>query len=149
MYQELLAKVDKVSYGAAVKMVMTLYPMCETKASWDPNNVTKYIECTNQISKSSHLIQKNIEDIESFSINGFRNMSAQTGLKQILEEIEHEPNPTKRLEHVIDYIRNVSSISNQFLNCSGMEKCLEDKREVIVRLKMIQWRLHGLGLRYL
>ena len=134
MYQELLAKLDKVSYRAAVKMVMTLYPMCETKALWDPNNVTKYLECTDQISKSSHLIQKNIEDIESFSINGFRNMSAQTRLKQILEEVEHESNPTKRIEHVIDYIRNVSSISNQFLNCSDMKKCLEDKTKLVIKI---------------
>ena len=78
MYQELSAKVDKVSYNAAVNMTMSFYPLCANISAWDTANVNQYQECTAQISNSSSLIQENIDDIEIFSVNRNANISIQT-----------------------------------------------------------------------
>ena len=145
MYQELSAKVDKVSYNAAVNMTMSLFPLCNNISAWDTANVKQYQECTAQISRSSSVIRESIDDIEIFSVNRNGNMSIQTELEQILEDIALGPRPAKGFEHAIAYIKNVSSPSNHSLPCSEIKGCLEGTREVVIRLKMINWGMHGLG----
>ena len=52
---------------------------------------------------------------------------------------------SKGLEKAIEYIKNVSSTSPHFQDCSEKAGCLKNTREVVVRLKMIEWGLFGLG----
>ena len=85
MYQELSAKVDKVSYNAAVNMTMLLFPLCNNISAWDTANVKQYQDCTSQISRSSSVIQENIDAIEIFSVNHTVEVSIQTKFEQILE----------------------------------------------------------------
>ena len=95
MYQELSAKVDKVSYNVAMNMTMVLYIKCNNMYSWDPANVEKYKDCTRQISASNSEIKENIHNIELFFVNRPKEMSIQAELEQILEDIEIEPKSAK------------------------------------------------------
>ena len=117
MYQELSAKVDKVTYVAAMNMTMDLYANCKDLSAWDPVNVEKYQKCTNQISGSSSVIQESMSNIEIFTVSRSKKISFQIELEQILEDIELDPRASNGLEHAIAYIRNVSSTSNQSLSC--------------------------------
>ena len=145
MYQDLSAKVDKVTYIAAMNMTMDLYQNCKDTSAWDPVNLEKYQKCTNQISKSSSFIHESMSNIEIFTISRSKKISVQIELEQILEDIELDPRGAGGLEYAIDYIRNVSSTTNQSQSCSDNVGCLEETREVVVRLKMIEWGLYGLG----
>ena len=50
------------------------------------------------------------------------------------------------LQKALEYIKNVSSVSEQHdLSCLEMIICLETEREVVIRLKMLEWGLFGLG----
>ena len=60
MFQELSAKVDKTSYQAAVNKTKELYSLCNSNFAWEFSNIESYKECTDQISESSSIIQKNI-----------------------------------------------------------------------------------------
>ena len=69
MYQELFSMVDKLLYNVGEKMILASYASCNNDVTRDPKNVVEYQECTNSIiSKSSSMIQKNIKEIELFSI---------------------------------------------------------------------------------
>ena len=144
MYQELSAKVDKVIFNVVKNITMALYSNCNDKNAWNPQNVRKYQECTNQISESSFEIKKNVWHIEVFS--GIHNgeMSIQTKLRRSLGDKEIKPIATKDLQHAIAYIKNVSLPSNYSLSCFEIEGCLERKREVVITLKMIEWGIFGL-----
>ena len=145
MYQKLSAKVDKVSYNAAKDMTMVLYPSCKDEDAWDPINVAMYKNCSDQISISSSVIQEHIGNIELYSANHNREMLIQTELEQILENIQLDPNTAQGLESAIAYIEKESLTSNQTLTCIEIDGCLEVKREVLIRLKMIEWGIYGLG----
>ena len=53
MYQELSKKVDKISYNAAVDLMMIHHDECKDSRAWDSANVNLFETCTNAISKSS------------------------------------------------------------------------------------------------
>ena len=55
------------------------------------------------------------------------------------------PDLSTGLEKAIEYIKNVSSTSPHFQDCSEKAGCLKNTREVVIRLKMIEWGLFGLG----
>ena len=145
MYQKLSAKVDKVSYNAAKNMTMALYPTCKNEDAWDPVNVEMYNKCTDEISRSSSVIQESIGNIELYSANRNGEMLVQTELEQILEDIKLDPNTAKGLEFAIAHIEKESATSNQSLTCIEIDGCLVVKREVVIRLKMIEWGIYGLG----
>ena len=84
MYQQLSAKVERVSYNAAKKKTMALYKSCNDKSAWDFEKVEKYQKCTDQISKSNHRIQENIDYIKIFSVNNNDEMSIHNNLGRIL-----------------------------------------------------------------
>ena len=138
MYQELSAKVDKVTYNAMVNMTMSLYPNYKDASAWDPANDDKYQKCTKQISVSNFKIQEFIGDIEFFSVNHGGELSIQIELEQILEDIELGPQSAKRLEQAIAYIKNVSLPWSSTNPCFEIEGYLERTREVVIRLKMIE-----------
>ena len=110
MYQELSAKVDKVSYNAAMNALMSLYSKCKSSHAWDPDNIIKYQECTNQISSSHSLIKENIHTFKLFYVNREKEMSLQSELEQILEDIELQLDTSQGLEQVIAYIQNSTMI---------------------------------------
>ena len=140
LFQELSANVDKVSYNAALNMTMALYPLCRQISAWDPANIIQYHDCTTQISNSRSVIQENMEHIERFSVN-HKNMSIQMELEQILEDVD----TAKGLTHAIAYIKKHSMNSNLPFSCLGIDGCLKATREVIIRLKMIDGGIFGLG----
>ena len=110
MYQELSAKVDKVSYNAAMNALMSLYSKCKSSHAWDPDNIIKYQECTNQISSSHSLIKENIHTFKLFYVNREKEMSLQSELEQVLEDIELQLDTSQGLEQVIAYIQNSTMI---------------------------------------
>ena len=118
MYQELSAKVDKVSYNAAMKVLMSLYPKCKNIHAWDQDNIKKYQECTNQISSSNSLIKDNIHNLELFYVNRQKEMSIQSELEQVLEDVELQLDPSKGLEQVMAYIKNSTMMLTHFSLCS-------------------------------
>ena len=62
-----------------------------------------------------------------------------------MEEIKVQPNPSNGLEQAITYIKNLTKISKQCSSCINVTKGLEETREVVVRLKMMEWGIFGLG----
>ena len=141
LFQELSANVDKVSYNAALNMTMAIYPLCRQISAWDPANIIQYHDCTTQISNSSSVIRENMEHIERFSVNHNENTSLQMELEQILEDVDTAKGP----KHAMAYIREHSINSNQSFSCLGIDGCLKATREVIIRLKMIDGGIFGLG----
>ena len=84
-----------------------------------------------------------MRDLELFSIKRNTKTPLRIELEQILEDIEPDFKATNRLEHAISHIRNTSQISNLSLLSSDLKGCLEALRELIVRLKMLEWGLGG------
>ena len=123
-----------------------LYPNCKNSSAWDSENQALYQECTNQIIRSNRLIQKSINSIELFSAYPNQEMTFQTELEQILEEIEVDPGTTNGLKIALAYIENKTmATSNQSMPCIEIEGCLERTREVLIGLQLIEWGIHGLG----
>ena len=143
MYQKLSEKVDKVSYNAAEKMIKSMYLACNNMHAWDPKNSKDYQNCTDQIKNSNSMIHKNFGDIELYSINYNEKVPIQITIEQILEDIDIKPNPIQGLTHFISHIKNVSLTKNQSLNCLDIEGCLKRLREVVIKLKMLEWGLYG------
>ena len=144
MFQELSAKVDKTSYQAAVNKTKELYSLCNSSFAWEFSNMESYKECTDQIIRSSTKIQRKIKSIESYSLNHSDSISIQAELEQVLEDIALEPNPSKGLERVLNFIENESLTVSHSQPCFE-RNCLEAIREVVIRLKMIEWGIFGLG----
>ena len=140
VYQKLFSSVDKSLYNVGEKMILALYSRCNCTDSRDPKNVIEYQECTNSIiSKSSSMIQKNLKEIELFSIFHKGEISIGTKLEQILHNLD-----IKTLDHAIAHIKNVSSSSNYSLTCSEVEGCLEGARELVIRLNMLKQGMYVL-----
>ena len=144
MFQKLSANVDKTSYQAAMDIMMALYPKCDNILAWEPSNTEAYKNCTNQIIRSSTKIQNNFRLIESYSMNQNGTISIQAELEQILEDVELKTNPSKGIEKVLAYIENESWIASHSQPCFE-KQCLEAIREVLIRLKLIEWGIFGLG----
>ena len=126
--------------------MIDLYPNCKSSSAWDSENQALYQECTNQIIRSNRLIQKSITSIELFSAHPHKEMTFQTELEHVLEEIELDQGTTNGLEIALAYIENKTmSTPNQSMPCIEIEGCLERTREVLIGLQLIEWSIHGLG----
>ena len=66
MYQELSKKVDKISYNAAVDLMMIHHDECKDSRAWDSANVNLFEICTNAISKSSSKIYANMDKVKVY-----------------------------------------------------------------------------------
>ena len=92
------------------------------------------------------MIQKDIGAIEQFSVQRNSSMSVQDELMKNLEGIDLDLTGTKSLEHSINYIKMMSTnFPPLILSRPQIEGCLEQTREVVIHLKMIQWGIYGLG----
>ena len=121
-----------------------LYSLCKSSFAWEFSNIESYKECTDQIIRSSTKIQRKIKSIESYSLNHSDTISIQAELEQVLEDVSLEPNPSKGLERVLTFIENESLTVSHSQSCFE-RNCLEAIREVVIRLKMIEWGIFGLG----
>ena len=118
MFQKLSAKVDNTSYQAAVNLAKASHPFCDNILAWEPSYVKEFKDCTNQIIGSNNKLQENRKFIKYYSMNHTGTMSIQAELEQILEDVELEPNPSKGLDQVLDFIKNQSLIKGEAKNCT-------------------------------
>ena len=89
--------------------------------------------------------KENIADIQIFAVHHNTSLPIQIQLEQVTEDVIIRPDLSKGLEKAIEYIKNVSLTSQHLPSCSESIGCLENTREVLVRLKMLEWGLFGLG----
>ena len=118
MFQKLSAKVDNTSYQAAVNLAKASYPFCDNILAWEPSYVKEFKNCTNQIVGSNNKIQGNNKFIEYYSMNHTGTMTIQAELEQVLEDVDLEPNPSKGLDQVLDFIKTQSLIKGEAKNCT-------------------------------
>ena len=144
MFQELSAKVDEATYKAAIDKTREMFAACDNNFAWDSSNDDAYVKCTNRIMESITKNESKIQSIQSYYFDRSDGISMQVAFEQILEDINLEPNPFKGLGQVLDFIGNKSSATSDSKPCIKT-LCLETTREVVIRLKMIEWGIFGLG----
>ena len=71
-------------------------------------------------------------------------MSIQAQISQLMEDVVLNPYMNDGLEVAIAFIKDESSKSS-FIECSEPRGCLEMTRKIVVQLKMIEWRMFGIG----
>ena len=101
-----------------------------------------YEGCTEEISASNARIGSTLPKIKLFTQSNNLNISIEAQISQLMEDVELNPYYNDGLEVAIAYIKHKSSKS-PFKTCS--EVCLESTRKIVILLKMIEWRLFGIG----
>ena len=125
-------------------MIRKLYPKCSDDEAWNVDKTTIFEECSAEIIASNSRIKSTIPKIEVFTqVNGL-NLSIQAEIGQLMENVKMDPYYNDGLEVAIAYIKQKTSES-PLINCSEVEGCLESTRKIVVQLKMIEWRLFGIG----
>ena len=145
IYHEFSSKVEETAYQATKLVLRKLYPKCSTDEAWTVDNISVYEECTSEISASNTRIQSTLPKIKEFVYANNLSMSIQAQLTQLMEDVELNPYKNDGLEVAIAYIKQTSSSNSPFKTCSEVQGCLESTRKVVVQLKMIEWRLFGIG----
>ena len=119
---------------------MGWYPACKTLSAWNASNNEEYSKCTYEIvADSTSIIRGNINDIRTFAFNLNGATSIQTKFDKILSNSNLDTDPKIRLELAIAHIKNVSSTLTESTSCFEIQGCLERTREVILRLKLVEW----------
>ena len=145
MLKELSTRINGQYYQAAVKRIKGTHLSCDNNDAWNQEIVEKYHNCTIEIIESSKEIGYNIKAIEFYAINHSGTKSIEANIDEVLEDIEFEPNPSKAFNQAMKFITDAFVPSSEILSCFKIDGCLERTREVVIRLKMIQWGLYGLG----
>ena len=144
IFQELSAKVDEVTYKSAVDKTREIFAACNNDFAWNSSQDDMYIYCTDRIMESITKDKSKIQSIQSYYFDDNDEISIQVAFEQILEDINLEPYPLKGLSQVLDFIGNKSLVNSDSQPCNK-KSCLETTREVVIRLKMIEWGIFGLG----
>ena len=144
IYHEFSSKVEETAYQAVKLVMKKLYPKCSTDEAWTFGNISVYEECTAEISASNKRIETTLPNIELFTHVNNLNISIQAQITQLMEDVELNPYWNDGLEVAIAYIKHKSS-KDTFISCSDVQGCLESTRKIVVQLKMIEWRLFGIG----
>ena len=126
------------------KVLQELYPKCSNEGAWTVGNISVYEECTIEISESNARIKSTLPKIKEFVYFNNLNMSIQAQITQLMENVQLNPYINDGLEVAIAYIKQTSS-NFPFKTCAEVRGCLESTRKVVVQLKMIEWRLFGIG----
>ena len=145
MLKELTSRINHEYYQAAVKRIKVMHPSCDNDDAWNQAIVEKYQKCTYGIVDSSRDISYNIKAIVFYAANKGGAKSIEAEFDEVLEDVEFEPNPSKAFNQVMKFITDAYVSSSETLSCFKIDGCLEKIREVVIRLKMIQWGLYGLG----
>ena len=145
MLKELSTRINREYYQAAVKRIKGMHLSCDNNDAWDQAMVEKHHNCTIEIIESSREIGYNIKAIELYAINYSGTKSIEAEFNKVLEDVEFEPNPSKAFNQAIKFITDAFVPTSKISTCFKIDGCLERIREVVIRLKMIQWGLYGLG----
>ena len=106
-----------------MEKIRELFPICKSFQAWSTDNSTAYEACNFEISTSNSNMHDNIEDVQTFSLHHDASLSIQIQLEQVTEDVDIRLNISRGLEKALEYIKNVSSASQQHLpSCSGMAK---------------------------
>ena len=146
MFKEFSKRINDEYYKAAVKKMKSMYSSCKSNNAWEKSNVMMYQKCSDEIIKSTMESENITNHIEAYSIHQIGSSSfIQADFDHILADIEFQPSPRKAFFKVINFIKLEFGVLTQTFSCKEIEGCLETTREVIIRLKMIQLGLYGLG----
>ena len=119
---------------------MTRYPACETSGLLYPASIEEGSSCINQIlADSSQSIRSDIDHIKGYALNQFDSTSIQTDFDKILANIDIRTSSKKQVEYALAQIKNASLILTDALSCFDDQTCLRRTREIIMRLKLIEW----------
>ena len=112
--------------------------------AWSVDNIRIFEECTAQISASNGKIRYTLPKIQAITQSNNLMISLQAEITQLMEDVELNPYSNDGLEVAIAYIeKKITRSSNA--TCSEVQGCLESTRKIVVQLKMIEWRLFGVG----
>ena len=143
-YDKFSEQVDKTTYKATINQMKTLYPSCKSFLAWNPVFVEEYQNCTNEIiTESTPAIKDSIDIIQLFAVEILKGKSIKIEFQKILNVINAEHDIKSHIKLAIAHIRNETMSSTESLSCSEIDGCLENIREVILRLKLIE--LGGFG----
>ena len=142
IYKTFTEEVDKATYSAIIHLMKKFYPSCKSFRAWNPTFVEEYKKCTNNIiEESTFSIKDNTDTIQLFALSIFRGLSIKTEFDKVLKDIDIEDDFKMNIKVAIAHFEKVSLPST--LSCLEINRCLEIMREVILRLKLIEWG--GLG----
>ena len=82
--------------------------------------------------------------IQAFTQSNNLTINLQAEITQLMEDVELNPYSNDGLEVAIAYIEKKITRSSP-ATCSEVQGCLESARKIVVQLKMIEWRLFGVG----
>ena len=145
IYHEFAAKVDnEKTYKAAEKLTRKLYPKCSTDKAWSVKDIAVYEGCTAEISASNAKVKYVLPKIQAITQSNNLTINLQAEVTQLMEDVEFNPYANDGLEVAITYIEK--KITRHLpVTCSEVQGCLESTRKIVVLLKMIEWRLLGIG----
>ena len=112
--------------------------------AWSVGNIGIFEECTEEISGSNARIKNILPRIQAFTQSNNLTINLQAEITQLMEDVELNPYSNDGLEVAIAYIEKKITRSSP-ATCSEVQGCLESTRKIVVQLKMIEWRLFGVG----
>ena len=137
IYHEFASQVEE-------QIVREIYPKCSMDEAWSVGNIGIFEECTEEISGSNARIKNILPRIQAFTQSNNLTINLQAEIAQLMEDVELNPYSNDGLEVAIAYIEKKITRSSP-ATCSEVQGCLESTRKIVVQLKMIEWRLFGIG----
>ena len=121
-----------------------IHPKCSMDEAWSVRNISIFEECTAEIIASNARIKYVLPKIQAITQSNNLTINLQAEITQLLEDVELNPYANDGLEVAIAYIEK--KITRHLpVTCSEVQGCLESTRKIVVQLKMIEWRLFGIG----
>ena len=131
---------DNRTYKEAISLIKNWYPKCKELDAWNPAKNVKYKKCTNQIiTNSSTTIKQNVELIKTYATDHNESTSIRNQFDEILAMIDLFTESKQPLEFTIAHLKSVLSNSTKSSASFETSDSLERTREVIIRLKLIEW----------
>ena len=144
IYHEFASQVEEVTYKAAEQISRKIYSKCSMDEAWSVGNIGIFEVCTEEISGSNARIKNILPRIQAFTQSNNLTINLQAEIAQLMEDVELNPYSNDGLEVAIAYIEKKITRSSP-ATCSEVQGCLESTRKIVVQLKMIEWRLFGIG----
>ena len=113
--------------------------------AWTLGNISIFEECTTEISASNRRIKYIVSKLPVFAQSNNLTINLQAEITQLMEDVELNPYYNDGIEVAIAYIKRKIAKLSPVVTCSKVRGCLESTRKIVVQLKMIEWRLLGIG----
>ena len=113
--------------------------------AWTVGNISIFEECTTEISASNRRIKSMLSKIPVFAQSNNLTISLQAEITQLMEDVALNPHYNDGIEVAIAYMKRKIAKLSPVVTCSKVQGCLESTRKIVVQLKMIEWRLLGIG----